>query len=212
MKLFTYHANVPGINLENEFKLILLWIEHHRKLGYEPVVLNEYIAKKEPRFEVFNEVIRVLPNINPPEYERACYLRWLAMAQIGGGIMMDYDCFIYDPKPIKKVPAVAALKSPICYQQYVPSLFSGNQNQFNHIVDIMIKYEVTEKDNVMNGRAHVSDMYMIENGTIPVDRRDLVKNYGEPGWETAPAVHYSNGSMQPAGKMPRVQWIPKLRS
>jgi hypothetical protein len=227
MKLFTYHSVVPQLSIVDETKLILLWQEHHRKLGYDPVVLNEYIARKHPKYEELCAKIQTLPSINPGSYDRACYLRWAALAAVGGGVMMDYDCFIYDPAGFK-----FAKSKTVCFQGHVPSLFSSPQDKYNAMVEAILNYQVTERDRVgsdggsdtamwdapanwkhqeLAGKFHVSDMYMLMYKVIEHDQKSVVKMYGEDGWETAPAVHYSTSTMTPAKLLPRWQHIPKLR-
>lgn len=206
LKLYTYHSHVPGLNIEHETKMILLWQEHHRRLGCDPIVLNEYIARKHPDYEQFCERIVHLPSINPGSYDRACYLRWMAMAVTGGGIMMDYDTFIYDLAALKLKKGRAT-----CYQGHVPSLFSAPAHRYQAMVKAILEYQVGDRDKQENGKHHVSDMYLLLHKVIEFEPLDVVKMYGEPGWETAPAVHFSTSSMQPSNKMPRFQWIPRLR-
>jgi hypothetical protein len=67
--------------------------------------------------------------------------------------------------------------------------------------------------NVIVGERYrqVSDQTILDQNDSIKRRRELV-SYGDTGWETARAVHWCNASMIPAGKSPRWQHIPTLRS
>lgn len=47
-------------------------------------------APKHPRFAEFVALYYMLPTANPKHYEVSCYLRYLALASMGGGWMVDY--------------------------------------------------------------------------------------------------------------------------
>lgn len=208
MKIYTYHAHVPGLNIEAEHKLMLLWQAHHRKLGYNPIVLNEYIARKHRDYDLICAKIKSLGSVNTEAYEKACYLRWMAMDQVGGSVMMDYDCFIYDPKHF--VPLFKNKRVTTCYQEYVPCLVHATFG-WGDMVKAILAYQPAEQDQQEFGRVHVSDMHLLLNKAIQYQARTDVKMYMEAGWEQAPAVHYSSASMHTNGKGPKFQWIPKLR-
>ena len=56
-------------------------------------------AERHPLFREFDERTKLLPTVNPGDYELACYRRWLAVARAGGGFMSDYDVVNYGFKP-----------------------------------------------------------------------------------------------------------------
>lgn len=208
MRIHTYFSNVPGNNVENQTKLLLLWKQNWEDHGYETCVLNEYIASQHPLYAPFEQRIRELPTVNPLEYELSCYRRYLAMLQVGGGLMSDWDVFTYDRNSRF---FGRATDKPTSYQAHVPCLVHGNAKAYESIVTSIMEYKVTEKD--LDGRPepHVSDMYMFYRGGIPYTSRSEVKSYGEEGWMEAKFVHFSNAATKPAGKHPRHLHIPLLR-
>lgn len=209
-KIYTYLATVEHINVESELKLVLLWMENWRKLGYEPKVLNEHVARQHPYFAEFEKGLEHLPTVNPPGYERACYMRWLAMAQVGGGLMSDYDVFNYGALP----PDNEAPHGPlVIFDRTAPCLVYGPANAFLDQCKRFVAYQMTPSDQA-NGQPHTSDMYILEMQEARADviNMDLVRCYLDPGWDTAQFVHYSNSSMTPAGKRPRYLHIPQLRT
>lgn len=207
MKIYTYHSNLAGNNPEHATKLLLLWKENWKHFGLEPIVLNEYIAREHPLFEAMNQKIGELPTINPPDYERACYLRYLAMSQVEGGLHSDHDLFCYvQPnfgKPTDKL---------VSFQTHIPSLLHGNKNAYEAAIAGIMAYQVSEKDLEGANQPHVSDMHMFLRGGIPFTSRNEVRNYLDPGWEKSKFVHFSNGSTKPAGKSPRHLHIKQLRN
>lgn len=204
-RINTFYSHVPMLSFADETKLILLWMERWEAAGFEPIVLTEYHAHKHPCYAPFCEKIDSLPSVNPPAYDRACYLRWLAMNAIGGGLMADYDCIPYEKIKLPKTGTRL-----LSYQNHVPSLVYGSAAGYQDVISAIMSYEVTEKDRVQKEKIHVSDMYILLNSGVPYEKRDTIKNYNEPGWETAPVVHYSTSSMSPT-KLPRWKYIPTMR-
>lgn len=206
-RVYTYHASLPGHNPEHETKLLLLWKQNWAHAGFEPIVLNEYIASEHELYGKFLEAIQQLPSVNKPGYEMACYLRWMAMLQVGGGFMTDHDLFCYDPKfnfGTKKPDQIAL------YQAHVPCLAWGTKKAYEKVVTGIMDYKVTEKDIEVNSKLpHVSDMYMFYREGIPFTSHNPVRSYGDDGWEQAPFVHFSSASMQ--GYSPRYLHIKELR-
>ena len=224
MKIYSYFAAVPELSLYDETKLALLWRERWSAAGFEPFILSEWHAQLHPDFAAVNEAVSKLPSVNPVNYERACWLRWVALAAAGagfmvnmtngavGGLMSDLDVMPYSIKPLKDLfPSPGKL---IMYQERAPSLVYADAETcarlFKHFGDL------TLGNRPQGDRPHFSDQYLIEDlaaaGADWIEKRNLVLGYGDAGWETAAAVHYSNGSMTPAGKTPRWKHIPLLRT
>jgi hypothetical protein len=203
---YTYFDSIPGSNPDQATRLLLLWKRNWAARGFDPIVLNEQHAREHELYPMLERKIQALPSINVPAYERACYLRWLAMVTVGGGIMTDADLFIYDD--VKDFSG--STQKIISLQGHVPCCVFGPKVAYEDVVKQMIEYAVTEKD-VEEGMnvPHVSDMYMFYRGGIKFTGRDVVKSYGEEGWEKAPLVHFSNASMK--GRQPRHEHIPLLR-
>lgn len=90
--VYTYFspvASAPG--KEEQIRLLNFWQKSWKEHGWEPVILTEADAKKHPRFEEWSAALAAKPTINPPSYERACWLRWIAMAAANANFMVDYD-------------------------------------------------------------------------------------------------------------------------
>jgi len=213
--LFTYYDHVPAHDNANELKMLTLWRRHHKQFGFDPFVLREFHARKHPRFAQFLEAVRKLPSINPENYDLACYVRWMAVAQMAHelrlkrAVMMDYDTFltptVHDDLNILKVESPDRLA---VLQNTTPCLVLGSATNFEQAC---IWFASTKAAAELK---HTSDMVILEHvaTTEPAafNRFNAVKCYGEDGWKTAPAIHFSNASMIPAGKGPRCDWIPKL--
>lgn len=207
MKIYTYFTTIPSMSLENEAKLILLWSERWRAAGFEPVVLNEYIARKHPYFDEFDAAVQKMPTTNTKKYEAACYHRWLAMTQVGGGYLSDYDVAPYGFKDELKPEEQGRLT---CFtHNAVPCLVHAPAEKFLE----QCQWFVANAD---YNATHLSDMYLLQGRVAKepdaVLLKDVVKEYTEAGWETAKAVHYANSRMTPNKKTPRHAHIPVLRT
>jgi len=223
----SYWATVPEMEPFDELKLSLLWRERWTAAGWEPFVLNEWHARQHPMFSEFDRAISALPAVNPFLYERACFLRWMALAKIGGGFMSDFDLIPYPSKeteihtlivkdcdPIDYLGDVRLLEGRLqMFQRVSPSLVQASKEVCEQLCIQMMSGQFGKRD--INGRTHFSDMYAIDDIGLKfpdlIERHDIVKGYADDHWETAPFVHWSNGSMSPRGKTPRYKHIPLLR-
>ena len=81
MKIFTYYED---INFTKQDELLYWWKKSWSKSGFEPVVLTNDDALKNPKFEPFKNRIQELHQeiIGGPitQYGMACYARWFAVA------------------------------------------------------------------------------------------------------------------------------------
>lgn len=207
MKAFTYFEEVPQLDKHVELALIDLWKMNWKRRGFEPVVLGREDAMKHPFYEDSIALISDLPSVNPKGYDLACYLRWLAVGarEETFVLMSDYDVMNYTFEPVRDNRQLTI------YEKHVPSLVSGAPHHFVEQYERFVTYEFDPTLDKHDGKDHCSDMTIIESGDTGAVMLDVVKHYGEPGWESAPAVHYNNGSMGPSGKKPRFLHIPKLR-
>lgn len=240
MKIYTYYADCTDLNRFDELKLITLWRERWNAVGLEPFVLNEHHARKHPLFAQLDQAVSNLPTSNPKQYERACYLRWLALATMHGGWMMDYDVMprykvqdCYDPgdgcdtaslpvywfykavgRPWLLRDNVDNLDKIIVYQTpCCPALVHAPWSSAEQLCRSFI--EGTELGNSpQDGRGHYSDQYhlesLVKNGDDGIRVQDVVKLWSDVGWEQAPIIHFANAVMGPAKKLPRWRNIPEL--
>ena len=102
MNIYTYYDEV----LENQIEIIEIWKESWRKNGWNPIVLDQQSINCS---DVEIEYLENLPSVNPKKYEMACFLRWNAMSNIGGGWMCDYDVINlgFSPDDSKKYESVS---------------------------------------------------------------------------------------------------------
>lgn len=208
MKIYTYHSPVPQLSIKDETRLLLLWKDSWARFGYEPVVLNEFIAQRNKLFPVLDDHIRRnLPSINPANYDRACYMRWLAMLEVNGGLMSDYDVIPY----VSWQPNFAhPPKKLATFQGHVPSLVYGNKIAFLNVVNAFLHYKLGPED-IENGKPHISDMHILVRSVEFSDYR-IVENFGEKDWQEAKIVHYSTSAMSAKNLLPRWKHIPTLRN
>lgn len=140
-------------------KQIEVWSRSFRGLGWNPVVLDENIARQHPEFEKLSGLAATYPTINPRHYEIACFVRWLAFRVVGGGLMTDYDVVnrslpadSFEPKN----PLLTFLEP-----SRVPCAVFAHPTG----IDVMLRRFMDEAAvrkavSQIDGRPHVSDMHL----------------------------------------------------
>lgn len=226
MRIFSFYGDVPQLNRYDELRLSIVWRARWNAAGWTPFILGEHDARKHPMFDEFCAATINLPTVNPKLYEHFCRLRWLALAQAGGGWMSDLDVM---PVPSKFVTLVDL--SGYTTKFFTDHLKTGEQMAKLQILQVPCCPSLVycSKENAerlcrefmagrgrkaQDGRDHVSDQYclesLIEEKADWVERRDVVKEYADVGWESAPILHFPNKIAVANGLSPRWKHIPRI--
>jgi len=203
MKVFTFFSNVPGKNADEEKALIELWKETWQQQGWEPTVLDETSVPDSPENRKRIAHFRKLPSRNKQNLDLWCYLRWLAVAEQGGGFMSDYDVINYSFAP--REPGKLTT-----FDRWIPCLVGGTRDEFLRVVD----WFQQERPGLLDRwkGMHISDMLILQAHRGEFIEKNECVEYDLEGWKSAPAVHYSNRGMKRDGYTPRHLHIPELRN
>ncbi len=203
MKVFTFYDAVDGKREPDELALIDLWKRSWSAMGWEPTLLSGGSLSATPESRRLRDRLNKLPSVNKRNLDLWCYLRWLAVAERGGGFMADYDVINYAfvPRPPGRLTT---------HERFVPCVVSGTAAEFRRAVEWFAEQKVSWIER--NFRfAHTSDMLVMKARQSEFDQTTECVEYGEAGWESAPLVHYCNRAMKPGNLMPRHRHIEKLR-
>ncbi|KAJ8036884.1 hypothetical protein HOLleu_17541 [Holothuria leucospilota] len=159
--IYTYFQKDPNAKPENvrvNDETLSLWRNVWSSAGWRPQILTEEDAKRHPSYEELRQKFWELPTINTKEYELACFMRYVAMAAVGGGWMSDYDVI-----PYRLTACIEPLNDGAftIYDNRVPSLVSGSSREFTRVANLManIDWKSQPKLFSVNDKPHVSDMY-----------------------------------------------------
>jgi|AntRauTorckE5430_2_1112549.scaffolds.fasta_scaffold03899_4 hypothetical protein len=105
------------------------WKREWEKIGFKTKVLTLEDAVKHPYFETMKKAVEKV--FGGDEYNRLCFYRYLAMANVGG-IMSDYDTFPtnFPLEQALELPNGGAFTS---FQAHVPSLISASAEEWERV-------------------------------------------------------------------------------
>ncbi|CAJ1409936.1 unnamed protein product [Effrenium voratum] len=133
------------------------WEQFWRAAGWRTRVLGLAEVKKSPFYARVEDYIRHIPRPNyDAEYERFCYLRYVAMIEVGGGWMSDIDTLPMFLSPELGLPNRGRFT---VYNGFVPSLVSGSKDEW-----VRILWTILNVGAMMNtsGVDRVSDMLALK--------------------------------------------------
>lgn len=198
--VYTYYDPVPTHYGPTEHVTILLWRKSWQQSEFLPIILTHQHAEAHPRYEEFSRLIANFPSTNSMGYDRACWLRWLALAQVGGGLMTDYDTIAraFSPEFLALPDDVTVID-----RGGVPCCVHATAEGANKIVNDILTHQ-HQHDGV-----HYSDMLFFQAMDYP-KALNIVEAYGRDGWDTTPAVHFSHAACaQLHPKLTRINVIKK---
>lgn len=189
-KIYSYYVN---IGWATQAPVVDLWKEKWKAEGWEAIVLGETDARKDPRWDDLQRRVRELPcRPGAKGFERTCFERWLAFAQIDGpAAVADFDVF-----PIRHFPPQDFGKIPMCGDGAGgPGFVVGQPEDFSRIVDVILEYKADNDDDA-EGNPHVSDMTVLRKRQGFIYRIAVyIITYGMPNFGTVPLAHYGNASL-----------------
>ena len=195
--VFTFFHPVAGFKASDQQEMISLWAEAWKSRGWNPVVLRAWDAQKHPRYATFREAVGKLPTVNQGGYELCCYLRWLALAAMGGGLMTDYDVLPgkFTPAELSKADEFTILAGGPDTQ--VPAVVYARGDQLQEWLDALEHYVPTAQDKERS-QPHVSDQSIVRK--MGFAHKRLCIEYGEQidglDTKTAPMVHFSHAATE----------------
>ncbi|KAJ8021936.1 hypothetical protein HOLleu_39280 [Holothuria leucospilota] len=159
--IYTYFQKDPDTNpdsVNENNKILYLWEKAWSLAGWKPRILTEEDAKRHPNYEELRRKFWAFPTVNRKEYEIACFMRYLAMATVGGGWMSDYDVL-----PFRLSGCTEPLNEGgyTVYDSFVPSLVSGTSQEFTRVANVMadVDWTAQPKHFSVKNKPHVSDMH-----------------------------------------------------
>lgn len=177
-----FYDRVAG--LPAALEMIALWTRSWRSFGWDPMVLTMGIARAHPLYHRFNEHVLMFRSRNVGNYDHLCWLRWLAFAVTGGGVMTDYDvinrCLVSQD--------VECGEPTIHEATRVPCMVSADKAGSEQIVD-----KIFNMPPPRDRREHYSDMILFQRSEYPHVPTCL--EFEHPGWQEAKAVHFSRHSV-----------------
>jgi len=148
--------------------LLEVWGEAWSDAGWEPVILNLGDAMRYPKYDQF--LRKLLVHVNGTrfydgqgKYNLYCYLRWVAMASVGGGWMSDFDTLPLYSKPSFTLPNNGYLS---IYNDHVPNLVSGSAAEWNRMAVIMFDNYIKNSNNGTEFWSDMLEMYFIMTNSL----------------------------------------------
>ena len=186
--VITYYEDLNSAQHRPERQLMAIWKDQWQRLGWSPMVLGLADSQSHPQHPDYVRIVSGYPTVNAPDYELACWRRWLAYDQFADihpdvpMVFMDYDVF---PLADFALPKRSAWLHPA----RTPVLFDHGP-----LIKAMIKLAVdcAERGIVrQQGRMHVSD-YTLAQAACEGPLEILCTDWPE----MAPMVHIPNGPME----------------
>lgn len=130
------HTFFTPVSDSPDVALLEVWKKAWYDAGWQPVVLTLEDAKRHEDYRRFIDAFEAA-DYKLKDYDRMCFLRWLAMASSGGGWMSDYDTF-----PLYSRRAEDGHNLPnggrfTCYSRHVPNIVSGSQEEWNRVAQLL---------------------------------------------------------------------------
>lgn len=172
--------------LAEQKRILAIWQENWSSHGWEPVIITENDARKHPDFQKYYDAFYAMPTVNPKEYEMACWLRWVAMAAIGG-LMVDYDALVtgtlsYGHRGEIAFPLILSDSNP------VPCAVVGTKEQYQCALTNFLNCPPS----LEQGALHLSDQIAVQLLGFPTV--GICKEVGTPGWRDAKLIHFSHAA------------------
>lgn len=182
-----------------ERQTLKIWEANWRKRGWSTRVLTPGNAAQHPRFREFLKLcVNAQPAENPKKYGAERWIRWLALAQDGGGLLVDFDV-LNRAYPQANMPNGTDLV--ILGRAARPCAVLATKIGSDGLVNDILAHKPPYTD-------YFSYSYFfMRGGKYPTS--ELCIEAGDADWQEAPLVHYSGNACRLAGR-DRHDWMREL--
>ena len=148
---------------DDQRREIAVWRASWERWGWETRVLSaaDYQRTTDGREAAAAIAARGFPSANPPGYDLACFLRWVALWMAGGGLMTDYDTVNLGYTPAEHAERIAGRELVEFCAYRTPAMLYVSREKCEELVQLFANYQLDELD-VHNGKPHVSDMTILK--------------------------------------------------
>lgn len=200
MNVYTYYEE---FGWPERRELLNLWRESWYRNGWSPVVLTRKDVEITPGLlSLLKSRVESYPTANDRNYELACYIRHLAMANVGGGLMTDFDVLNYGFKQSDSVGRLGFLDNKYC-----PGAIIGPASFYLKICLVLASWDPGNCEE-WKGKLHLSDMVILrkcEPMGLFGPPHGICCTVPDQGWQHAPLVHFPTGVV-PEGES-RIKFI-----
>ena len=155
-------------------ELLEVWKTSWYNAGWDPKVITLDDAKSYRGYISYHNRLRQVKLLGKggrgEEYNEYCFLRYLAMAQVGGGVMSDYDLF-----PLSDAASSPAVPEPANFTVHqktlnkagpVPSLCSGSAKEWERIADAILSVSEGPSESGWSDMTALMHIYHTQPGSL----------------------------------------------
>lgn len=204
--VYTYYERISSTYQEEE-QLLDLWKKTWAAQGWNPVVLTLKDAKLDEKlYEKLSLKIDAWPTVNNKLYEKACYVRWLALLnhvkenKLSCALMTDYDVINYGYTPKMDFAVVPETNQLYVFNErelHVPCALKFNGPELlSRLINDMLTIVNANWFVMINGQKHFSDMYFFMKWLKTIDESSIlhlpiVSEYlTDESWLNSSLVHF----------------------
>lgn len=191
MKIYCFYKRLDNLyekySILDHERVLEIWEKSWRYYGWEPVILTEKDICIDSNYSSLLKNIKTIPTKNDFEYEKVCYLRWLAMLGKSGWFC-DYDMINYGFTPCEYQDKIATSSK---YYTIGASTVYGPKSFYQKIVSTLINFNLEKFKKSVNSEDvqsfdHLSDMIILSclikphlalNVLSVTGRKSLIKHY-----------------------------------
>lgn len=194
--------------------LLELWREGWRSRGWNPVILSMRDASKHSRFKEITDRVKLLPRIGSESAAMNRFMRWVALARVGGGLMVDYDLI-----PASFTPNDIQDDNFAVFDQETGELCGLRLDREASIrwLDAIYFYDALP-DDFVNEKPCVTDATVLKASLeqVGITKENVVNasQFGLGEWKNADVIHFSQSALnkQKAGQRKSVAVDAYLRA
>lgn len=200
--VYAWYVKRPKHLLDKDNTTMKQWTETWSNSGYDPYILGVEHAMNSPGYASFNAALDTILDSNIPRQAemRTCYMRYLAMASVGGGLMVDLDTTPTTlgsvvPQPNNftlycQTDTISATNSTTSVdrllqleRQYgVPCLASGSAQEWLRVGNLTV-WATQQQSNKKDWTDMHSLLRMTSLGEAQLVKTQLVRSSKRRGWD-----------------------------